>query len=201
MYLSYLQTPWPFMTVVVRARADVEAAARAVREEVARLAPDQATGEVRLLSDVRTEWLVAPRARATLVALFGAAALLLTLVGIHGSVRREVVSRDRECAIRQALGASPAQVTIALTVPAVTATAMGLLCGIAALWVVVPTLQRADRRRAGRRCDQPGGDGAADRGGSWPCGLPAGAPRPRHRYRADAPSRTLAPEARLTPRE
>jgi putative ABC transport system permease protein len=142
MYLSYLQTPWPFMTVVVRARADAGGAVRAVREEVARLGPDQATGEVRLLSDVRTEWLVAPRARATLVALFGAAALLLTLVGIHGSVRREVVSRDRECAIRQALGASPAQVTIALTVPAVIATAMGLLCGIAALWVLVPPLQR-----------------------------------------------------------
>jgi ABC-type antimicrobial peptide transport system permease subunit len=142
LYLSFLQVPWPFMTVVAEARSDVAAAARAVREEVARLAPDQAAGSVRMLEDLRTEWLVAPRARATLLGLFSAAALVITLVGLYGSVTREVSARFKEFAIRQALGAQPAAVTTALTLRAVAATAAGLALGVTLLFVVFQPLQR-----------------------------------------------------------
>lgn len=142
LYLSYLQVPWPFMTVVAGPRNDVAAAVRAVREEVARLAPDQATGAMHILRDLRSDWLVAPRARATVLGLFGAAALGLTLVGLYGSVTREVTSRFREFAIRQALGAAPLQVVAALTVRAVAATASGLMLGVGLLFVVFEPVQR-----------------------------------------------------------
>ena len=143
LYLPYQQVPWPFMTLLIDPAGDADGAIRAVREEVARLAPDQATGAVRLVHDLRTDWLVAPRARTSLVALFAGGALAITLVGLYGSVRREVVSRLREFAIRQALGARPAEVAGALARHAAGAALRGLVVGAA---IAVPLVSRlADR--------------------------------------------------------
>jgi putative ABC transport system permease protein len=143
LYLSYLQAPWPFMTVLVEPRGDGRDAALAVREEVAKLSSDQATGSIRTLQEIQTAWLVAPRARASLVGFFGTAAVIVTLIGLFASVRRDVTSRFREFAIRQALGASPASVTSSLAIGALAAPTMGLLAGVAG---VVATFSRFESR-------------------------------------------------------
>ncbi len=149
LYLSYRQVPWPFMTLLVEPRGDPASAGQLIRQEVARLAPDQATGDQSDLRVLRTAWLVPVRSRAWLVILFGATAGLLTLVGLYGGVTRDVASRVREFAIRQALGATPGQVTASLALRGVAATAAGAAIGAA---VLLPTATRL----LGQTADLPG---------------------------------------------
>ena len=116
LYLSYQQLPWPFMTVMFTPAAEPGAAVAAVRQELARIDSSQAAGSVQELDEVRTEWLGQPRVQMTVVTLFGLATLLLTLVGLYARMAHSVAVRAREFAIRQALGARPADVVRRLTV-------------------------------------------------------------------------------------
>jgi putative ABC transport system permease protein len=131
LYLSYQQYPWPFMTLVIEPAAASAAALAAVRQEVARLDPSQAIGTVQRLDDIRTEWLAQPRLQTTIVTLFGVATLLLTLVGLYARVAHSVAMRAREFAIRQALGARPADVVRALVTDALLVVFAGVLAGVA----------------------------------------------------------------------
>jgi putative ABC transport system permease protein len=131
LYLSYQQVPWPFMTVTFVPSASPSAAVIAVREEVARLDSSQAAGSIHVLDDLRTEWLGQPRLQATVMTLFGLATLFLTLVGLYARVAHGVTFRAREFAIRQALGARPADVVRQLTVEALLVVAGGILAGLA----------------------------------------------------------------------
>ena len=133
LYLSYRQVPWPFMTVLVEPSGELGPAMAAVREEVARLDPAQAVGAPRPLDDIRREWLTQPRLRSQIVALFGASALLLTLVGLHARVAYGVASRERELAIRQAVGARPADVVQTMSREALAVVLGGSAAGVALL--------------------------------------------------------------------
>jgi len=133
LYLSYEQFPWPFMTLVFTPAHGAGAAVAAVREETARLDPMQAAGSVRVLDEMRTEWLEQPRLQTTVVTLFGLATLGLTLVGLYARVTHGVVVRAREFAIRQALGARPADVVRPLTLEALAVTTGGVMAGLALL--------------------------------------------------------------------
>jgi predicted permease len=133
LYLSYQQLPWPFMTLIFAPSEGPSAAVAAVRQEVARLDPSQAAGSIQVLDDLRTEWLGQPRLQTTVVALFGLATLFLTLVGLYAQVAHGVAVRAREFAIRQALGARPADVVRQLTVEALLVVAGGVLAGLGLL--------------------------------------------------------------------
>jgi len=133
LYLSYEQFPWPFMTVIFSPSHEASTAVAAVREEIARLDPTQSAGSVRVLNEMRTEWLTQPRLQTTVVTLFGVATLALTLVGLYARVAHSVVVRAREFAIRQALGARPADVVRPLTFEAVAVTTCGAAAGLALL--------------------------------------------------------------------
>jgi hypothetical protein len=133
LYLSYEQFPWPFMTVMVSPSHEAGAAVTAVREEISRLDPTQAAGSVRVLDEMRTEWLIQPRLQTTVVTLFGLTTLGLTLVGLYARVAHGVVVRAREFAIRQALGARPADVVRPLTIEALAVTTCGVIGGLALL--------------------------------------------------------------------
>ena len=128
LYLSYLQMPWAYMTVMVAPADRAAPAVAAVREELRRLDPAVAPGAIQPLSDVRTTWLEQPRLRAALMVLFAGAALLLTLAGVSARVAYGVASRAREIAIRIAIGATPADLVRALTFE--TATVMAAGCGL-----------------------------------------------------------------------
>jgi putative ABC transport system permease protein len=133
LYLSYRQIPWPFMTLMVVPAGDPSAAVAAVRQEVARLDVAQATGPIEVLDDRRTEWLHQPRLQATVVTLFGAATLFLTLTGLYARVAHGVTVRAREFAIRQAVGARPADIVRQLTGEMLLVVAIGVLTGLALL--------------------------------------------------------------------
>jgi putative ABC transport system permease protein len=133
LYLSYLQQPWSFMTLMVVPATEPRRMLMAVHEEVARLDPTQAIGAVRELTELRSEWLDQPRLRMGIVLLFGTSTLLLTLVGLYARVAYAAILRMREFAIRQALGARPSDAVRTLTAEAFGIVLAGTLIGLGLL--------------------------------------------------------------------
>ena len=77
---------------------------------------------------------------AALVTLFGASTLLLTLAGLYARVAYAVAQRAKECAVRQAVGATPARVIWLLTSRIVAGAAIGLALGAATLPALATTI-------------------------------------------------------------
>jgi putative ABC transport system permease protein len=71
--------------------------------------------------------------RALLTGL-GFVALLVTLVGIYGSVSGAVTRRSREAGVRLALGATRADVAASTMKPMLTPVTLGLVLGAVAAW-------------------------------------------------------------------
>lgn len=141
LYLSFRQVPWPFMSVIVAPAGEAAPALAAMREEVGRIDPAQAVGAARPIDEIRNQWLEQPRLQTSIVTLFGISALLLTLVGLHARVAYAAASRTREFAIRQALGARPADVVRILTGEAVAVVLAGVMTGMAFLPAVSSSIQ------------------------------------------------------------
>jgi putative ABC transport system permease protein len=152
LYLSFRQVPWPFMTILLEPAGAAADAVQALREEVARLDSAQALGAARPIDDIRREWLTLPRLRTEIVAMFGLSTLVLTLAGVYARVSYGVVSRRRELAIRQAIGARPADVIRAVSGETFAVTLAGLGIGVAML----PSTLSAIGRLAGGLPTRPG---------------------------------------------
>ncbi len=133
LYVSYRQVPWPFMTVLIVPAGTTAPALAALREEAARLDPTQALSAARPLDEIRNEWMAQPRLRSHIISLFGAAALLLTVVGLWAHVSWDVASRAREWAIRQAVGAQPHEVVLVAVREVLLVVVVGVALGVALL--------------------------------------------------------------------
>jgi ABC-type antimicrobial peptide transport system permease subunit len=71
-----------------------------------------------------------PRFAAGLLALFGAGALLLALIGVHGLLNYTVTQRFQEVGIRMALGAERSRITWEVVGEGLKLTLAGLALGI-----------------------------------------------------------------------
>ena len=141
LYLPYRQLVWPFMSVLIVPAGAAAPAVAAAREEVGRIDPAQAVGVARPIDELRNQWLEQPRLQTRMVALFGVSTLLLTLVGLYARVAYAAGSRAREFAIRQALGARPADVVRMLTGEAVAVVLAGAFAGMACLPAASSSIQ------------------------------------------------------------
>jgi putative ABC transport system permease protein len=139
MYLAHSQfrfwgtgtVPVRTLTLVARTEGDPVLFSRTIRREVAALDAALPVDAVRSMAAVRGASVAAQRFVSTLLSIFAALALAVTLVGVYGVMAYSVAQRRREIGVRVALGANPRDVLALVMRQGLTPAAIGLAIGLA----------------------------------------------------------------------
>jgi predicted permease len=129
-YVPEAQMPYPGLTVVARTTGRASLAAAPLRAAVRALDATASVAEVRPLQEVTAASLARQRFTATLVGIFAAAALVLSMVGLYGVLALQVGQRRREIGVRMALGARASDVLRLLLGEGMRLTAAGVALGV-----------------------------------------------------------------------
>ena len=130
-YASLLQAPQSSGVLLVRTAGDPLTSIEPLRRIVHRLDPQVALYGVEPLEATVAESIARPRFTAALLGLFGAVAILLALVGVHGVLSYTVAQRAPELAVRMALGATRRNVLALVLRDGATLAAIGTAIGLA----------------------------------------------------------------------
>ncbi len=118
------------VTLVLRAARDPQAVLPAVQRQLRALAPGMPLVIQGTMAHQIDESLWAPRFAASLLALFGALALLLATLGIYGVMSFSVAQRARDIGVRMALGARRGEVLGMVLSQGMKLVAAGLAIGL-----------------------------------------------------------------------
>jgi putative ABC transport system permease protein len=122
----------PLPTFVVRFTNPPPNVESVLRQAIQGVNPTLISRRTRIGDDYLREALAPTRFALALLVAFAGVALVLSIVGLYGSIAYSVSQRTREIGIRVALGASPNAVTGLVIGDGVRLTALGLIVGIAA---------------------------------------------------------------------
>ena len=120
------------MSIVVRTEGDPARLAAAARQAVREIHPQAPVSAIRPMSSVAALGVAREVTAARALGLFGALALLLAAVGLHGVMARLVNDRRRELGIRIALGAEPRAVRWLVVGRTLRIALVGIVTGITA---------------------------------------------------------------------
>jgi putative ABC transport system permease protein len=140
MFIPHQQMPWPSMALVLRTALPNDRINTIVRDAVHALDATLPVPPPRLMEQVVSDAVGQPRFRAWLVGLFAAAALLLAMVGLYGTLAFSVHQRTREMGLRMALGASPQQTMRLILASGLKLAGAGAALGIAGAVAVTRAL-------------------------------------------------------------
>jgi predicted permease len=139
-YVPYQQAPPRAADFVLRTSGDPMALVSAVRTEMNQLDRNLAVETVETMSEKIARQAAALRYIASLMIIFGMAALVLCSMGVYGLVSYSVAERGHEIGIRVALGAEPLQLLWTITGGGLRLTAIGLAVGIPSALVLAQLL-------------------------------------------------------------
>ena len=131
-YLSMNQDPTPWSTIYqLRSTGTPESLISGVKEVIEQVNPGLSL-QLRTLDAQVAESLTRERMLAVLSTFFGGLALLLSVMGLYGTLSYRVARRRKEIGVRLALGAAPAQMLRMVLREAGTVILAGLVVGVAA---------------------------------------------------------------------
>jgi putative ABC transport system permease protein len=116
----------------IRTDGDPATIAPRVRDEIRAVEPNVAILEISTLQDARDAAIGHPRFFSALLNVFGAAGLLLAMVGIYGLGTHAVVQRRHEIGVRMAVGADRSAIVRLILGSSLGLAAAGATCGVAA---------------------------------------------------------------------
>jgi len=131
-YVHYQDRPPYSNYFLVRSNASPGALAASMRQAIWKYAPNVTIARVKMLDDQVADSLSTERFQTMVLISFGAAALLLAMLGIYGVLSYSVVTRKQEIGVRMALGASRGSVYGLTLAEAGAPVFAGLLTGLGA---------------------------------------------------------------------
>ncbi|HKV08958.1 MAG TPA: ABC transporter permease [Thermoanaerobaculia bacterium] len=135
LYMPLAQRYEPNLMLHVRTSGDPLAAVEPIRALVAKLDPSIPLFEVSLYDEQVRKALAQPRLLSALFGSFSLIAILVTSIGLYGTLAYSVSRRTRELGIRMALGARASEIVSLVLRRGIALTLLGLALGLgAAVW-------------------------------------------------------------------
>ena len=138
-YLPYWQNPWWRAYFLVRSSHPIST--DTIRREILKIDPQVAIPVLKSLDDQVNDSVATERFQTILLSAFGAAALLLALLGVYGVLAYSVSLREQEFGIRIALGSGRAALMRLVLRQAALPVVGGILAGLALALMVTRWIQ------------------------------------------------------------
>jgi predicted permease len=130
-YIPYWQNPWWRVTFLIRSPQATAGLAPSIRRAIWNVDPQVAIPTLKALDQQVSDSVSTERFQTFLLSSFGAAALLLALLGIYGVLAYSVSLRQQEFGIRIALGCDKSTLMALVARQAALPVAGGILAGLA----------------------------------------------------------------------
>ena len=129
-YFPHAQMPFSQMVAVVKTAGEPHSMISGVTKEVAAMDADIPLFGVKSMEEYLSTSVAAPRFNTTLLSIFAAVALVLTVVGLYGVMSYSVAQRTNEIGIRLALGAQSRDVLLMIVKQGSMLIGLGLAIGL-----------------------------------------------------------------------
>jgi len=137
-YYPFVDLPATY--VVLRTPGDPASLVSPLRQAMRELDPNLALTDIATGDEGVSDSLVAPRYLTVLIGMFGAAALILSVVGVYGVMAYFVQQRTRDIGIRLALGGEPAAMRRMVVKQGLRLVLGGIVVGVAAAFLTARLL-------------------------------------------------------------
>jgi putative ABC transport system permease protein len=135
-YVPQTQVPFTQLVGVIKTSNEPHSLISAVTKEVAAMDQDVPVFAVKSMEEYLSTSVAGPRFSTTLLSIFAAVALVLTVVGLYGVMSYSVAQRTNEIGIRLALGAQSRDVLLMIVKQGGTLILLGLVIGLAGAYAL-----------------------------------------------------------------
>ena len=135
-YVPQTQVPFDSAVMVIKTNGEPHSLISAATKQVAGLDQDLPLYGVKSMEEYLSSSVAAPRFSTTLLSIFAAVALVLTVVGLYGVMSYSVAQRTNEIGIRLALGAQSRDVLLMIVKQGGTLILLGVVIGLGGAYLL-----------------------------------------------------------------